>query len=68
LSNTSPVIHIHIIPRYKESREFAGTVFKDQRWGKNYAPYDRSFVIEETLLFKIKNALELTLRLSGRES
>ena len=23
LSNTSPVIHVHIIPRYKEPREFA---------------------------------------------
>lgn len=31
LSNTSPVIHVHIVPRYKESREFAGVVFKDTR-------------------------------------
>lgn len=41
LSNTSPVIHMHIIPRYKEPREFKGIIFKDIRWGQNYAPYDR---------------------------
>ncbi len=33
LSNTSPVIHVHIIPRYKGSREFAGVNFEDIRWG-----------------------------------
>lgn len=31
--------HLHIMPRYKSSRRFAGTVFKDDRWGKNYVPY-----------------------------
>lgn len=58
LSNTSPVIHMHIIPRYKETREFNGVTFKDTRWGQNYAPYDRSFVIEESTLFKIRDALK----------
>lgn len=61
LSNTSPVIHMHIIPRYKESREFGGVIFKDTRWGQNYAPYDRSFVIDEAILFKIRDALEKQL-------
>jgi diadenosine tetraphosphate (Ap4A) HIT family hydrolase len=27
LSNTSPAIHVHIVPRYKETREFAGMIF-----------------------------------------
>lgn len=58
LSNTSDKIHVHLIPRYKEKRIFNGVLFKDQRWGQNYAPYDRSFVIEEKLLFAIKNALK----------
>jgi len=31
LSNTSPVIHVHIIPRYQVAREFAEVVFKDDR-------------------------------------
>lgn len=58
LSNTSPVIHMHIIPRYKETREFGGVIFKDTRWGQNYAPYDRSFVLDESTLFKIRDALK----------
>lgn len=58
LSNTSEKIHVHFVPRYKESREFSGVVFIDRRWGKNYAPYDRSFVIEESVLFKIRDALK----------
>lgn len=58
LSNTSPVIHMHIIPRYKEAREFDRISFKDTRWGQNYAPYDRSFVIGESTLFKIRDVLK----------
>jgi diadenosine tetraphosphate (Ap4A) HIT family hydrolase len=58
LSNTSPVIHMHIVPRYKETREFGGVTFKDARWGQNYAPYDRSFVLDESILFKIKYTLK----------
>jgi diadenosine tetraphosphate (Ap4A) HIT family hydrolase len=58
LSNTSPAIHVHIVPRYKEAREFAGTVFKDTRWGQNYAPYDRSFVLQESILLEIRDALK----------
>lgn len=58
LSNTSPVIHVHIIPRYKDTREFNGITFKDTRWEQNYAPYDRSFVVEESTLFEIRDALK----------
>lgn len=58
LSNNSPVIHVHIVPRYKEARDFAGQTFIDSRWGKNYAPYDRSFTVEEAILFKIRDALK----------
>ena len=61
LSNTSPAIHVHIIPRYQDTREFAGVIFKDTRWGSNYAPYDRSFELEETVLFQIRDALKENL-------
>src|SRR5688572_30681845 len=30
--------HLHLIPRYKEPREFMGVSFVDDRWGKNSAP------------------------------
>lgn len=61
LSNVSEEIHVHVVPRYKEAREFGGVVFQDARWGKNYAPYDRSFVIDESVLFKIRDALRESL-------
>ncbi len=32
--------------------------FKDTRWGQNYAPYDRSFVVDESMLFKIRDAIK----------
>jgi diadenosine tetraphosphate (Ap4A) HIT family hydrolase len=62
LSNTSPKIHLHVVPRYKDSREFNGMIFSDTRWGKNYAPYDRSFALEEPTLFKIRDALKERMR------
>ena len=58
LSNTSPVIHVHIIPRYQEQREFADLLFKDSRWGQNYAPYDKSFTIDQDVLFQIRDAIK----------
>ena len=58
LSNTSPVIHMHIIPRYKETRKFAKLIFKDTRWGQNFAPCDSSFVLDESNLFIIRDALK----------
>ena len=61
LSNTSPAIHVHIVPRYEGSREFSGVIFKDTRWGSNYAPYDRSFELEESILFQIRDALKENL-------
>lgn len=62
LSNVFEKIHVHCIPRYKEPREFSGTIFKDKRFGQNYAPYDRSFVIDTTILFKIRDAVKAALK------
>jgi len=62
LSNTSPRLHVHLVPRYQASREFAGVVFQDARWGKNYAPYDRTFKIDESVLFQIRDVIQQKLR------
>ena len=61
LSNTCQDIHVHFVPRYKHAQEFAGFVFNDTRWGKNYAPYDKEFVTPEPVLFAIKDALKAAL-------
>jgi diadenosine tetraphosphate (Ap4A) HIT family hydrolase len=51
-------LHTHVIPRYKSPRKFEGVNFSDKNWGKNYAPYDRDFIISEEVLVKIKNAVK----------
>lgn len=61
MSNVSDKIHVHLVPRYKDVREFGGVVFQDQRWGKNYAPYDRSFVLDQSILFQIRDAVKAQL-------
>jgi len=58
LSNTSTKIHVHVVPRYQEPRQFDGLTFIDQRWGKNYAPYDRSFILDESVLVKIRDSIK----------
>jgi len=67
LSNTSPKIHVHLVPRYKEPREFDGIHFHDTRWGKNYAPYDKSFVLSEEHLFHIRDAIASELETEPME-
>jgi len=61
LSNVSSKIHVHVVPRYKQECSFHDKIFKDTRWGKNYAPYDRSFVLDEQTLFAIRDALREAL-------
>ena len=61
LQNTIHHLHIHIIPRYKEPREYYGYVFRDEQWGKCFYPYDENIVVEDQLLLSlcrdIKNAM-----------
>ena len=61
LGNISSQCHVHVIPRYKEPREFDGLTFVDERWGKNYAPYNYAFVVSEETLQKIKNVIIETI-------
>ncbi len=58
MSNVSPKIHVHCIPRYKEPRIFEGMTFVDTRWGKNYAPYDKLFIIDMKVLLALKHILQ----------
>lgn len=62
LQNEWPHLHVHVIPRYASPRTFDGITFTDERWGKNYAPYDKSFTVPEATLFRIRD--ELAARLS----
>lgn len=61
LGNVFNHLHVHIIPRYKEKRTFLGYTFIDERWGKNYSPYDKNFKIPIPLLLEIKNSIHTTL-------
>ena len=57
LANRTPHLHIHFIPRYKSEKMFRDFKFLDVRWGKNYAPYDKSFKISDELIEKIRSTI-----------
>ena len=57
LSNSCPLIHVHIIPRYETPRTFESIEFKDTRWGQNYAPYDKSFSMPTEVFLKLRDLL-----------
>ncbi len=61
LGNLSRRCHMHVIPRYEEPRVFGGVTFVDRRWGKNYAPYDYDFKVDEQTLFEIRDAIAAML-------
>jgi diadenosine tetraphosphate (Ap4A) HIT family hydrolase len=61
MGNVYNHLHVHLIPRYKERREFNGITFEDKRWGKNYAPYDRTFELTLDQLLHIKEAIKSNL-------
>jgi diadenosine tetraphosphate (Ap4A) HIT family hydrolase len=49
LGNITQHLHVQVIPRYKEKRMFAGHMFEDTNWGKNYSPYDKTYTIPQTV-------------------
>ncbi len=53
LGNETRHLHGHFIPRYSSEKEFAGIVFKDERWGHNYRT-DYDFKTPEEVLEKIR--------------
>ncbi len=58
LGNVTNRLHVHVIPRYKSPRIFSGIKFVDERWGKNYAPYNYDFKIPEPILLEIRDAVK----------
>lgn len=52
--------HIHFLPRYKNTRVFAGITFSDGRWGKNAWPSE-PFKLEEQILFQLRDALRANI-------
>lgn len=48
--------HMHLIPRYKDSRIFAGMQFEDNRWGTIYFPYGQDPAPKEVVL-AVRDAL-----------
>ena len=53
--------HLHLIPRYQDSRTFAGIDFVDGRWGKNFSPYEALKPSEE-ILIQLRDALKGIMR------
>ncbi|MFB6217290.1 MAG: HIT family protein [Candidatus Aenigmatarchaeota archaeon] len=48
LGNSVRHLHLHVIPRYRDEREFDGVIFRDERWGHNYKPYPEFDITEDT--------------------
>ncbi len=60
LCNETKHLHIHIVPRYKNSRTFLGKEFIDERWGMNYA--GKEFKPDKKMLFKIRDKIMKELK------
>eukprot|EP00005_Dracoamoeba_jomungandri_P002764 CAMPEP_0174250614 /NCGR_PEP_ID=MMETSP0439-20130205/741_1 /TAXON_ID=0 /ORGANISM="Stereomyxa ramosa, Strain Chinc5" /LENGTH=143 /DNA_ID=CAMNT_0015330741 /DNA_START=1 /DNA_END=432 /DNA_ORIENTATION=+ len=50
LQNCEHHLHFHVIPRYASERTIEETVFTDDQWGRNYAPYDKVHVSRSVML------------------
>jgi len=49
LGNEVSHVHIHFIPRYKTERLWNSVSFRDERWSKNYSPYNKGFLLTPDL-------------------
>lgn len=58
LANVARHLHVHLIPRYASPRSFDDVQFVDERWGQNYAPYNRDFRVQERVLLRIRDAIK----------
>ena len=59
LGNVVRHLHLHFIPRYsKEVGIGWGYIFRDERWGKNYTPYDYEFKTPKDALFLIRDKIK----------
>ena len=60
LCNETRHLHIHVVPRYKNSRMFLGKEFNDERWGMNYA--GKEFKPDNRILFGIRDKIRKELK------
>lgn len=58
LNNVEKHLHVHVIPRYKIIVPFQGIKFCDERYGKNFAPYNKSFVLQKPVLQAVINKIK----------
>jgi diadenosine tetraphosphate (Ap4A) HIT family hydrolase len=49
--------HMHLIPRYKDTRTFADIEFVDGKWGQNYSPYEE-FKPSQEILTQVRDVLK----------
>lgn len=61
LGNEVQHLHLHVIPRYKKTVKFAGREFKDEQWGSNPSPYDKSFKVSDELYGEIVKTITSNL-------
>lgn len=53
LGNVYPQLHVHAVPRYRQSRSWKKYRFTDERWGANWAPTPTSpLALEELYVFR----------------
>lgn len=57
LGNLTSQCHVHLIPRYRSTRQFAGQTFTDDRWGQNYVPYNRDFAVSQEMLIALRDEI-----------
>ena len=54
--------HVHLIPHYQHPVVFHGVIFRDENWGRNYAPYPKDFSIstetKESIIAAMRAATE----------
>ena len=58
LGNKTPHLHLQIIPRYREPREFAGARFEDGRWGQNYSPYKYDLKMSDEIMVVLREMIK----------
>ncbi|MFH0700825.1 MAG: HIT domain-containing protein [Candidatus Woesearchaeota archaeon] len=56
LNNRTKHLHFHVIPRYREPREFMGTPFIDEHFGESYQS-NQGVHLHPTLLAEIKDVI-----------
>ncbi|MBI5470517.1 hypothetical protein HY968_04355 [Candidatus Kaiserbacteria bacterium] len=52
--------HMHVVPRYKNPREFDGVEFVDSRYGKFHKPYDEP-IFARAQMEKVRDAIRQEL-------